>query len=74
MMYYLSMLEQTALTDTDPNLLVNRCDRCGAQAYLFFVFRDESELAFCAHHGNKYYNAAAEVSKRIIDMRHMLEN
>lgn len=32
----------------------DRCDRCGSQAYVR-AFKDEFELLFCGHHGNKYF-------------------
>lgn len=32
---------------------MDRCDSCGAQAYIAAVV-NESELLFCAHHGRKY--------------------
>lgn len=31
----------------------DRCDQCGAQAYIR-VGMGDSELLFCAHHGHKY--------------------
>lgn len=31
----------------------DRCDACGAQAYIAAVVNG-SELLFCAHHGHKY--------------------
>lgn len=32
---------------------MDRCDSCGAQAYIAAVVNG-SELLFCAHHGRKY--------------------
>ena len=43
-----TVLDRTELTAAD------RCDRCGAQAYIRVVFESGSELLFCAHHGRKY--------------------
>ena len=38
--------------ETTPKLTANdRCDVCGAQAYIR-VQLDSGELLFCAHHGN----------------------
>jgi hypothetical protein len=31
----------------------DRCDRCGAAAYVLAVFRT-GDLVFCAHHGRQY--------------------
>lgn len=32
----------------------DRCDSCGAQAYMRATLANGSELLFCAHHGNKH--------------------
>lgn len=32
----------------------DRCDRCGAQAYLLAVHPDAGELRFCAHHSREH--------------------
>jgi hypothetical protein len=31
----------------------DRCDSCGAQAYMRVTMASGGELLFCAHHGNK---------------------
>ena len=41
-------LEQTRLTAAD------RCDRCGARAYVMAVQPGGAELLFCKHHGRLY--------------------
>ena len=33
---------------------LDRCDSCGAQAYMRATLANGSELLFCAHHGNKH--------------------
>jgi hypothetical protein len=33
---------------------VDRCDSCGAQAYIRAVMPGEAELLFCAHHGRRH--------------------
>ena len=33
---------------------VDRCDRCGAQAYIRAVLAGGSELLFCGHHGRRH--------------------
>ena len=35
----------------------DRCDRCGAQAYVSASREDAGELLFCGHHFNKYESA-----------------
>lgn len=42
-------------TTLAPDLTVaDRCDRCGAQAYVRVMLGEGLELLFCAHHGRKY--------------------
>jgi hypothetical protein len=36
---------------------VDRCDRCGAQAYVRAVLAGGGDLLFCAHHGRKFSEA-----------------
>jgi ribosomal protein S27AE len=40
----------------DLNRLEDRCDRCGAEAFILAV-KEDSELLFCGHHGAKHSNA-----------------
>jgi hypothetical protein len=42
----------------------DRCDRCGAQAYVVAVF-DGGHLVFCVHHGRQY-SAALEASAVLV--------
>ena len=32
----------------------DRCDRCGAQAYVRVILSSGGELLFCAHHARRY--------------------
>lgn len=45
-------MTQTLLASTNLGAL-DRCDRCGAQAYVRAVLA-AGELLFCAHHGREY--------------------
>jgi hypothetical protein len=47
------MTEQVILESTPLNAL-DRCDRCGAQAYVRATLLTGGELLFCAHHGKEY--------------------
>jgi hypothetical protein len=38
----------------------DRCDRCGAQAYVRVRLHSGGELLFCAHHGRKHAPALSE--------------
>ena len=54
-------LEQTPLTAAD------RCDRCGAQAYVRATLLNGGELLFCGHHGKEYAEKLKSVSAKIHD-------
>jgi ribosomal protein L37E len=45
----------------------DRCDRCGAQAYVRAVLPGGAELLFCAHHGRKHAQRLREVAVEIHD-------
>ena len=55
------MLESVPLNALD------RCDRCGAQAYVRAVLLNGGELMFCAHHGKEYAEKLKSVAATIID-------
>ena len=46
---------------------VDRCDRCGAQAYVRVLLRNRLELLFCAHHNRQYASALANIAMEIQD-------
>jgi hypothetical protein len=39
---------------TTPLTAADRCDRCGAQAYVRATLPAGTELLFCGHHGNAH--------------------
>jgi hypothetical protein len=45
----------------------DRCDRCGAQAYLRVLLLSGGELLFCAHHGREHGDALRTVASDILD-------
>ena len=45
----------------------DRCDRCGAQAYLRVEMPSGAELYFCAHHGREHSDALRQVATSIQD-------
>ncbi|MHB1063211.1 MAG: DUF7455 domain-containing protein [Georgenia sp.] len=54
-------------TTTAPALTAhNRCDACGAQAYVR-VQMEFGELMFCAHHARKHETALRKVATEIQD-------
>lgn len=45
-----------------PLTAVDRCDRCGAQAYLRVQLQAGGELLFCAHHAREHGDKLREVA------------
>lgn len=45
----------------------DRCDRCGAQAYLRVEMPNGAELYFCAHHGRQHEDALRASAATIQD-------
>ncbi len=60
------MTEQLIL-ETTPLNAVDRCDRCGAQAYVRATLLSGGELLFCAHHAKEYSEGLKNVAKEIYD-------
>lgn len=58
----------TALSAAD------RCDRCGAQAYLRVELQSGGELLFCAHHAREHADKLREVAVTVVDETHKLSN
>ena len=46
---------------------VDRCDRCGAQAYVRVLLPSHLELLFCGHHNRQYASALANIAVEIQD-------
>ena len=57
----MSTAELTRLTALD------RCDRCGAQAYVEVELAGGAELLFCGHHARQYEDKLLEVAIVIHD-------
>lgn len=56
-----------ALAPTQPLTATDRCDRCGAQAYVRVVLNSGGELLFCAHHMRKHGESLREIAVEIQD-------
>lgn len=54
-------------TITEPLNAADRCDRCGAQAYLRVTLNSGGELLFCAHHGRVHSDKLHQVALRVQD-------
>lgn len=56
----------TAPSET-PLTAVDRCDRCGAQAYLRVSLKSGGELLFCAHHAREHGEKLREIADHVHD-------
>ncbi len=61
-------LTAPALSATD------RCDRCGAQAYVRVVLPGGTDLLFCGHHWSAHESVLREQAVEVIDETHRLES
>jgi hypothetical protein len=50
----------------------DRCDRCGARAYVRVLLLGGGELLFCAHHGRAHASALRAREADILDETHTL--
>ncbi|HNV11461.1 MAG TPA: hypothetical protein PKN27_09025 [Propionibacteriaceae bacterium] len=50
----------------------DRCDRCGAQAYLRVTLTSGGELLFCAHHARAHSDKLKQVAINIQDETHRI--
>lgn len=57
----------TPTTTSTPLAASDRCDRCGAQAYVRAILPGGGELLFCAHHGRKHAARLREIAMEIHD-------
>lgn len=50
-----------------PLTAADRCDRCGARAYVRALLNNGGELLFCAHHGRQHESALRTEAAKIHD-------
>ncbi len=62
----------TTLT-ASPLTAADRCDRCGAQAYVRATMTSGLELLFCAHHWHENESRLREIASSIHDESERLE-
>lgn len=55
------------LAPTQPLTAADRCDRCGAQAYVRVLLNSGGELLFCAHHMRKHDDSLRKIASDIQD-------
>ncbi|MEY4323495.1 MAG: hypothetical protein RL410_1276 [Actinomycetota bacterium] len=60
-------------TTTAPTLKASdRCDRCGAQAYVRVVMPGGGQLLFCGHHFSANAQALKSQAVEIVDETHLI--
>ena len=64
--------EVTTAVASTPLTAADRCDRCGAQAYLRVELQSGAELLFCAHHAREHGDKLKEIAVNVIDETHKL--
>ena len=64
----------TAVAPSAPLTAEDRCDRCGAQAYLRVELASGGELLFCAHHAREHGEKLKQVAVNVQDETHKLGN
>ena len=57
----------TAVAPSSPLTAADRCDRCGAQAYLRVELQSGGELLFCAHHAREHGDKLKEIAATVVD-------
>lgn len=57
----------TLLATTTSLTALDRCDRCGAQAYVRVVLSGGADLLFCGHHGRQYELKLREIASEYHD-------
>ncbi len=64
----------TAVASSAPLTAADRCDRCGAQAYLRVELQSGGELLFCAHHAREHGDKLKEIAVSFTDETHKLSD
>ncbi|HWJ11491.1 MAG TPA: hypothetical protein VNS46_19080 [Nocardioides sp.] len=62
----------TAIAPSAPLTAEDRCDRCGAQAYLRVELTTGGELLFCAHHAREHGDKLRQIATTVHDETHKL--
>jgi hypothetical protein len=57
----------TTAVATSPLTASDRCDRCGAQAYLRVQLASGGELLFCAHHAREHGEKLRTIAVNVHD-------
>ncbi len=57
----------TAVAPSPQFTALDRCDRCGAQAYVRVELSSGGELLFCAHHAREHADKLQQIAASIQD-------
>jgi hypothetical protein len=57
----------TTVVATTPLTALDRCDRCGAQAYMRVELSGGAELLFCAHHAREHGSKLRTIAVTVHD-------
>ena len=57
----------TTVVATTPLTALDRCDRCGAQAYMRVELAGGGELLFCAHHAREHGSKLRTIAVNVHD-------
>ena len=63
----MTTLSDTPVRPADALTALDRCDRCGAQAYVRVTLGSGSDLLFCAHHAREFEPRLREIAADIHD-------
>jgi len=67
--------EDTVVATAELSLTAgDRCDRCGAQAYVRVELTEGAELLFCAHHARQHEDKLRQIAVTFTDETSRLEN
>jgi hypothetical protein len=67
------VLTLTPTIDARELTAADRCDRCGAQAYVRTTLASGSELLFCRHHWHENETRLREIAVSILDETRRLD-
>lgn len=63
----------STLTKPSPLTASDRCDRCGAQAYVLVRLTSGGELLFCGHHARAHMDKVRPLAVAIDDFTHTID-
>ncbi len=64
----------TAVAPSAALSAADRCDRCGAQAYLRVELQSGGELLFCAHHAREHGDKLRKIAAHVTDETNKLHD